>query len=81
MSRAVKLLHATVCVCLEYLGNLQEALQHIDALHDDESLQHFHLIVQTLYAEEIELKERSRKEIAQHFGLLRRALPEPALHT
>lgn len=79
-SRGVKN-SACHCVCLGYLGHQQEALQHVGALHDDEGLQHVHLIVQTLHTEAIELRERSGKELAQHFHLLQRALPQPALHT
>ena len=44
-----------------YLGR-DEALQHVDALHDDEGLQQLHLELQTLGAEAVELGEGGREE-------------------
>lgn len=58
---------------------LNESLQHVYALHDDEGLQHVHLILQRLNAEPIELREGGRKEIPQDHPFLRGAILQPAL--
>lgn len=58
-----------------------EALQHVDALHNDAGLQHVHLELQRLHAETVELREGGGEELPQHLGLLGRALLQPALGT
>ena len=63
-----------------YLG-LDETLQHVDALHDDEGLQHVHLEVQRLDTEAEEIRKRAGEQLTQHLSLLCRTLHQPTLHT
>lgn len=56
-----------------------ESLQHVDALHDDEGLEHFHLELEGLHTEVVEVGEGGGEEFPQHLCFLRGALLQPAL--
>lgn len=60
---------------------LNKSLQHVYALHDDESLQHLHFILQRLNAEAVELRKGGREEIPQDQPFLRGTILQPTLTT
>lgn len=69
-------------VCFEkkpYLG-WDESLQHVDALHDDEGLQHVHLELQRLFAKVVEVGEGRCEKLPQHLSFLGGSFLQPTLN-